>query len=189
MTHFVLQKQTPTVEVNNLIETCKSSNMLTGKRLRDAHTQLGKLIAPHIGTEAERSKLTIIVLLRAGLCFALGIADQIEEMGFCVPIVFLNEDYIHESDMHYIHGRNVLIVDAVINSGKSVLGLTKQLTSATNIYFATAVIPEDSLELLKDYPLYCARTSKHKYVGAKVQKISEGKGPDTGDRLFNTLTL
>ena len=186
MSHFILQKNAHTDELVQLIETCKSSNLKTGKRLRDAHTRLGNMLATNL-RECDKKNLTVVILMRAGLCFGMGIVDQLEKMGIVPPTIFITEDQIPEQDMSYIQNRNVLVVDAVINSGNSALGLTKQLSTAASISFATAVIPEDSLDLLKDYFLYCARTSKNKYVGAKVKKITQGKGPDTGDRLFNTL--
>ena len=80
----------------------------------------------------------------------------------------------------------MLVVDAVINTGKSIFEVIKQLPEE-NITLVTTVIPDTSLKLFEGVRLYTVRTSKNKYTGAKVMHISNGKGPDTGDRLFNTM--
>ena len=36
-------------------------------------------------------------------------------------------------------------------------------------------------------PVYASRISKNSYTGAKQKTISNGKGPDTSDRLFKLL--
>lgn len=187
MKQFILVENTINSEINRLVETCKSSSMVAGRTLRDAHYKLGGRMAPQIGANISDKQVTVIVLLRAGLCFAQGIADTMEDMGFKVSLLFLNESYIPEKDVEYIDNKNVLVVDAVINSGKSIFALMECLQKARKVLLATTVIPSESLGLFIEHSLFCVRTSQNKYIGAKVNKISNGKGPDTGDRLFNTM--
>ena len=55
-----------------------------------------------------------------------------------------------------------------------------------NTIIATNVI---SSKFNVDYihPIYATRISGRSFVGAKQQTISDGKGPDTSDRLFRNL--
>ena len=55
-----------------------------------------------------------------------------------------------------------------------------------NTVIATNVI---SSKFNVDYihPIYATRISGRSFVGAKQQTISNGKGPDTSDRLFKNM--
>lgn len=168
------------------IEACKSKSMITGQLLRQSHYELGKTLANEIMNN-EGNSFVVLVMMRAGIFFANGIADQIEIKGGTAPLVLVTNDIISMKDYNIIDQKKVLIVDAVINTGKSIFKIIDQLKKNNEIIIATTVIPETSLILFPEYSLYTVRTSNNKYKGAKVKSIKNGKGPDTGDRLFNTL--
>lgn len=184
---YILNESCQKHSVEQLIETCKSSSMSMGYKLRNAHYQLGETIAEPISqSSSQQQNYAVLILMRAGLCFGNGIADKLEQLGSTVSIIFVTDDKVSKEDLELVKGKEIIIVDAVINSGKSVFGLIEQLSDTNPIKLVTTVIPSSSTELLKSYDLYTVRVSNNKYEGAKVQVISGGKGPDTGDRLFNT---
>lgn len=187
MNHYILAEQDFNLELESLINICKSSSLVTGKKLRDAHYRLGELLAPKITHEIPNKQLTVVVLPRAGLCVALGISDAFESMGYEVSVVFVDGNDISLKDFQYIENKNVLVVDAVINTGNSIFCLESQLEVASRVVLATTVIPKQTIGLLENYVLYCVRASENVYVGSKIKTIKAGNGPDTGDRLFNTF--
>lgn len=184
MSVYVLKADDKTTLEN--IENCKSKSMISGSKLRNSHRFLGKKIAKHIYSEDTQS-IALIVMMRAGLFFAEGIADEYENMGGDVMFLLTCDNKLSEADAKLIKNRPIIIVDAVINTGKSIFGLIDSLDSNISVKIATTVIPNNSLDLFKLYDLYTVRTSDNQYKGAKTKVISNGKGPDTGDRLFNTI--
>ncbi len=186
MSVFVLNQYSKNQEVTQLIEVCKSSSMIFGNNLRRAHYRLGQIITSEIIKNRKNENYAVLIMMRAGLFFGNGIADQIEEAGLDVPIILVDTNQISPDELSLIKGREILIVDAVINTGKSIFEVIEQLPGES-ISLVTTVIPNTSLNIFGDIRLYSVRTSKNKYTGAKVMHISEGKGPDTGDRLFNTM--
>lgn len=188
MNHFFLENS-KNLKIDKLIEKCKSSSMISGKELRDAHYELGTLIAPYIYNNIDSNRLTLIVLLRAGLCFANGIVDEIEKMGKFVTILFQSgdQDFSKQETADYLVNSEVVLVDAVINSGKSIIELVQKIKNPKQIIIATAVIQEEAIEKFNTHNLFAVRSSKNKYVGDKIDVVRDGKGPDTGDRLFNTM--
>ncbi|MDL3985664.1 MULTISPECIES: uracil phosphoribosyltransferase [Shewanella] len=184
---YVLNESCHNNNVKQLIEICKSSSMSMGYKLRTAHYQLGEIIAEPISKSSNQHKnYVVLILMRAGLCFGNGIADKLEQLGSNISIIFVNDDKVSNEDLEIVKDKDIIIVDAVINSGKSVFSLIDQLPNANSVKLATTVIPSSSTELLESYDLYTVRVSNNQYEGAKVQVISDGKGPDTGDRLFST---
>ena len=189
MSVFVLDKDNNRKdEVLSLTEICKSSSMIMGGELRKAHYQLGEIISTQIMSASNSNSYAVLILMRAGLCYGSGIADKLEELGASVTIIFINDDTISSEDLDMLSDKEIIIVDAVINSGKSVFTLLNQLPENGNnsVKLATTVIPNSSVGLFDGLKLFTVRTSENQYKGAKVNKISDGKGPDTGDRLFNT---
>ncbi|WP_105174270.1 uracil phosphoribosyltransferase [Pseudoalteromonas sp. T1lg122] len=178
-------------EIKALIEHCKSSSKTTGYKLREAHYNLGQASAENlVKTDYLNQKhFSVLVMMRAGLKFALGISDMLEKMGKVVDIHFLNNDLVTDDILTSIKGKQVLIVDAVINSGKSILSVINQLPEVERkkSMLFTTVMPSSSVELLPGLKIFTVRLSDNKYTGAKVSKIQGNIGPDTGDRLFGTL--
>jgi len=186
MSVYVLNQNFDSEELSRLVDVCKSSSMSTGKKLRQAHYQLGQLIATEIIQRAVSRDYAVLIMMRAGLFYGQGIADKIEEYGSSVPLVLIGDNKITEDELSLIKGEEILVVDAVINTGKSIFEVLAQLP-VEKITLASTVIPDKSLHQFEDVRLYTVRTSKNKYTGAKVMRIADGKGPDTGDRLFNTM--
>mgnify|MGYP006083128079 CR=1 FL=1 len=188
MTLFILNKELNEANLHELINTCKSSSMIMGRQLRSAHYNLGKKLGESILKHSTSSDFSIVIMMRAGLCFASGIADHMEDLGASINMVFVHNDEISSDDLYLLANKKVVIVDAVINSGKSIFRLMEKIPPIDNynVYIATTVIPTKSLNLFENNQLFTVRTSDNIYEGAKVSNISNGKGPDTGDRLFNT---
>lgn len=178
-------------EEKMLIELCKSSSRISGYKLREAHYSLGKsaanaLIKSHGYTG---NGFSILILMRAGLNFALGISDKLEKMNNLVDIHFLNDDLVSGDVFDSIQGKQVIVVDAVINSGKSIFNVLKQLPDSErqSCLIFTTVMPSSAVDLIKGLNVLTVRVSPNKYKGAKVSRIEGGIGPDTGDRLFGTF--
>lgn len=187
MSVFILDKNILSRnEITPLIDVCKSSSMCMGYQLRNAHYKLGEIMAESIFKSSNINNYAVLILMRAGLSFGTGIADKLEGIGASVSIIFINNDCVSEEDLTLIHNKEIIIVDAVINSGKSVFKLLTQLPENSCVQIASTVIPIASLHLFEELQLFTVRTSENVYQGAKVNKILKGKGPDTGDRLFNT---
>ncbi len=184
---YILNELYQENNINQLIEICKSNSISMGYKLRAAHYQLGEIIAESIlKSSNQQQNYVVLILMRAGLCFGSGIADKLEQLGSSTSIIFVSDDKLSSEDLGLLKNKDIIIVDAVINSGKSIFDLIDQLPTVNSVKLVTTVIPSSSVELLKPYDLYTVRVSNNKYEGAKVQVILDGKGPDTGDRLFNT---
>lgn len=190
MSLVVLEKEF-SQEEKMLIELCKSCSQVSGYKLREAHYSLGEaavkaLIKSH-GFSGKN--FSILIMMRAGLNFALGISDMLEKMNKSIEIHLLNNELITDKVLDSIKGKQVVVVDAVINSGKSIFKVLEQLPSSErkSCLVFTTVMPSSSTILLNSMNIFTVRTSANKYKGAKVTKIQGGIGPDTGDRLFGTL--
>ncbi len=169
-----------------LCDSCKSSSGYIGYALRSAHYKLGEVMATTLYNDRRSNEITIGVLMRAGFFFALGVADKLEQLGVTVHLVLIEKNKIEENDLQYFTNQNEnILIDAVINTGKSIFDILNQVKISCKI--VTTVIPENSLYLFDKYEFYSVRISKNQYKGEKVSKILNGKGPDTGDRLYNTL--
>lgn len=159
-------------EINSLIEITKSGSGISGPDLARAHLELGK----KLGTSMRAFnpvETTIVAILRGGLFFAEGMYF---EMG-CKFQIFdpKHEDFIRPQT------RNVILVDSVINSGKTILNIMEP-----DMYIACLVINEKAITLFNDM-LYTVRVSKNFFVGGNVPKQKGKVGPDTTMRLFNLL--
>lgn len=116
---------------------------------------------------------TIVAMLRGGIFFAEG-------MYFAMGCKFQTYDPKHEQFVRP-ETKNVILVDSVINTGKTILELLD-----LDIKVACCVINERAVSMFHDF-LYTVRVSKNSFVGRNVKK-QEGKvGPDTTMRLFNQL--
>lgn len=185
---YDLQSKSKDDELNSLIAKCKSDSEIDGANLRKAHQRLGELMAKKLCEEGDR--FAILAIMRAGMPYAMGIADGLEAAGKKVAIFFIEKD-ISESVVEGIRDRKVLIVDAVVNSGETLSKILNKLPLDSII--TTTVIPENIplklFEILKQNRLFAVRISPNRYKGEKVVRIDNGKGPDTGDRLFGTMEL
>lgn len=166
---FELEKD---AEVRRLIGITKSNSGITGPELAKAHLELGMIMGSHL-LEFEPTDTTIVAVLRGGIFFAEG-------MYFSMGCRFQTYDPKHEEFVRPTT-KNVILVDSVINTGKTLAGLLNQ-----NIKVACCVINENAVPFFKDI-LYTVRVSKNSFVGKEVKVQSGNVGPDTTMRLFNQL--
>lgn len=162
-----------------MVNICLSTSKKSGKELRNAHYHLGKLLASQIllYEKLEGKKIAVVIMMRAGLCFGQGIADYLDDVSI-VDIIFNAED-----NLKYDHYDKIIFADAVINTGKTILDCI-ELEQLNKIVIATNVISNKHLHILKDYNIYTVRISDNSFKGSNTKFISNGKGPDTGERLF-----
>lgn len=166
---FELEK---TEEINKLIAITKSDSGISGPELAKAHFKLGAALGSRI-TGLSPEDTTIVAILRGGIFFAEG-------MYFAMGCKFETYDPKNEQ-FGRPETKNVILVDSVINTGKTVQELLDP-----NMKVACCVINEQAVPKFSDF-LYTVRVSKNSYVGKNVKK-QEGKvGPDTTMRLFNQL--
>lgn len=166
---FELEK---TKEINDLIAITKSDSGISGPELAEAHFRLGKIMGDRI-TGLAPEDTTIVAMLRGGIFFAEG-------MYFAIGCKFQTYDPKHEQFVRP-ETRNVILVDSVINTGKTLL---KILDSDMKV--ACCVINEKAVPMFDDI-LYTVRVSRNSYVGKNVKRQEGQVGPDTTMRLFNQL--
>lgn len=88
------------------------------------------------------------------------------------------------------NGLLVVIVDSVINTGKSIMRIIDELKNhnpGIDVIIAANVIQNEAVELFKDYLVFATRLSKNSFVGVNQSKQTGKTGPDTADRLFNLI--
>lgn len=176
-----------------LANTSRKSNINSVELCRN-HFEMGKYLAYHMLEEfeleeteirhvqgikkgvqlANRNDIVIVPLMRAGLYAAEGIRT-----------VFNHSQFIlQEEDLPDLQDKIVIIVDAVINTGRSMLQMIEKTRGmgVKKVFVATLVMQKEALSLVGKYPeiaFYALRVSENKYVGKG--------GTDTGNRLFNTF--
>ena len=171
-------------KIESLINISKSTSGVTGTKLRQAHKEAGNKLACLIRQQSSK-KYAVVIMMRSGLMLGEGIADLLD-----CPVLFYDEGsetkFIDE--WNYINQKieyTAIICDGVINSGKSIVNFLEK-TSINRFIIATNVI-STKCEMLNMWPIYATRISNNSFVGAKQKEISNGKGPDTSDRLFKTI--
>lgn len=193
MIHILTQSQIKSPELADLISLCRSNSGISGKRLRKAHERLGNLIAPSLVNTTQHQRFTVLIMMRAGQPFGQGIADELEQMGYETAVLFVGDNVIREQDYPSLDNRELIIADSVVNSGKSVCKVIDQLRlydCTAHYQIATTVMPESAVNESRftNTDIHTVRLSKNRYEGAKVNNVANGKGPDTGDRLFCTFS-
>ncbi|HHX68817.1 MAG TPA: phosphoribosyl transferase [Gallicola sp.] len=162
---------------NKLIEMSKSSSKVSGLKLRETHYQIGKEIAKAILNSHEDKFFSVLIVMRAGLFIGLGIANQLDFAGRLSNISF---EYENKQQLY-----PTIIVDAVIHTGNTIKKLLSSIPSKKII--ATSVISSKAVDLFSNHNLFTMRVSKNHYKGSYETTIIDGKGPDTGERLFNSF--
>jgi uracil phosphoribosyltransferase len=180
---------------------------VAGPLLREAHQKAGwylatEFLADVIGTEEysiphvqghdtkgyrlshERQTL-IVALMRGGEPMALGVND-----------VFPLATFVHAKEpdemLHHLQGRsNIVLVDSVVNSGKTVVQFVQYIRSlhpTIRIVVVTGVAQAESISIIeralpreRRLSLIALRLSANKFTGKGTT--------DTGNRLFNTTHL
>lgn len=166
---FELQKND---DLEKLIAITKSDSGIMGPELANAHLELGKALGSQM-TLFEPRDTTVVAMLRGGIFFAEGIYFSLG----CKFDVYDPK----KGDFTRPNTKNVILVDSVINTGKTLLELMEP-----NTYVACCVINEKAVPLFEDR-LFTVRVSKNSYVGCNVRKQQGNVGPDTTSRLFNQL--
>lgn len=172
--------KTSNKKTENCISNCLSSSGVCGSKLREAHYYLGQEISKLIKDDfsMQNNDVALLIMMRAGLPFGLGIADTLDKSNN-VEVIFSPLKETDFSKYDY-----VLIADAVINTGKTIFESMEHINNK-NIIVATNVLSEKNMDVFEKMNVYTTRISKHSYKGSNVKMVSNGKGPDTGDRLFN----
>ena len=95
-----------------------------------------------------------------------------------------------KDDIPILNTERVVIVDSVINTGKSIMKIIdkiRKLDPDIEVIIATNVIQNKAVEALKDYLVIVTRVSKNSFIGVNQPKQNGMTGPDTADRLFNLI--
>lgn len=165
---FELEK---TKEVKKLINITKSDSGVSGPELAKAHIRLGEILAENI--DLNPSDTTVVALLRGGIFFAQGIYFKLG----CKFEVYdpKQGEFIRPMT------KNVILVDSVINTGKTLAKLIDQ-----DIKLASCVINDKAVSMFEDR-LYTVRISNNSFVGDTAKTQNGNKGPDTTMRLFNQI--
>ena len=164
------------------IAICKSDSGINGAKLADAHIRLGRILGEAMYRTIPNVNTAVLVLERGGRFFGDGVYT-----GFG-GVLFSYDP--KKDDLPGIHNNIVIIVDSVINTGRSIIDTIsklKQLDPDTEVIIATNVIQEKAIELLKEYKIFAVRTSTNSFVGSRQSEQKNGKGPDTADRLYNYI--
>ena len=195
-------KEFTNTKASQVLSTQSRRADLSALELGALHFQMGQFLAYHILEDFElahcdiahvqgirsgfeiagKGDICVMAMLRAGLFAAEGIRSIFTDGAF-----FLEHDNMEEIvSKHSLESKTVIVVDAVINTGKSIANILNQLIAAKceKVIVATLVMQDDARRLAIDFPVvsfYALRVSENRYKGTK--------GIDTGNRLFNTLEL
>ena len=125
------------------------------------------------------NNITIIAMLRAGYPAAHGIRQIFPESSF----IMADKDFDPLKEDPAIADKTVIVVDSVINTGKSIRSILNKLIElrCKHLIIATLLMQSEAA-LTEEFPgvvIYALRVSNNKYKGIG--------GTDTGNRLFNTI--
>lgn len=143
-----------------------------------AETEIKHVQGVKTGSElADKNNIVIFALMRAGLYAAEGVRS-----------IFIDSQFfpVTEIDNKELENKIIIVVDAVINTGKSIEKAIEYLLKSKprKIFVATLIMQKNALHLSEKYSdiyFYALRVSENKYVGKGLT--------DTGNRLFNTTNL
>lgn len=180
--------------------------MVAGPALREVHRRAGWYLAteflaevigveeypiPHVlghqtsGYRLRHEKKTLIVaLMRGGEPMALGVNEAL-------PLaMFVHANRPEDIKLHHLQQkRTIVLVDSVVNSGKTVgqfVQHIRNLSSSIHIVVVAGIVQarsvsEGSLAGHTDFSLVALRLSDDQFTGRGTT--------DTGNRLFNTTHL
>ena len=182
---YTLNEHVDNLLVKEGIKICKSDSGITGTELRKVHEFFGETIADTYNLHFS-SESVVITLLRAGFPMAYGFANKLD----CPFLLYddKNDFEFFEKNKKLLQNKDVIFIDAVINSGKGILkAIELSKLPKSRIKIVTNVLCDKAIDTFKDYELFTVRISHNSYKGQKVAKQANGVGPDTGDRLFRTM--
>lgn len=192
-----------------LLMTPMRDGTVAGPNLREAHHRVGRYLAIEFVTDIvgleehailhvqghstsgfrlrHEKKTSIVALMRGGEPMALGVNDAF-------PLaMFVHANSANDIKLHHLQGQlTVLLVDSVVNSGKSVVEFVQHIRNirpTIRIVVVTGVVQAQSISggklntLARDaeLSLVALRLSDNKFTGSGTT--------DTGNRLFNTTHL
>ena len=193
-----------------LLATPMRDSSVAGPSLREAHRRVGHYLAieylPEIiglepvainhvqdretrGSQLKYERLTTIVaLMRGGEPMASGVNDAFPKAMFKHA-----KEPKELEELHLAGQLTVILVDSVINTGKSIVEFVdrvRELHASIRIVVVAGVVQKDAVaegSMLRKLAekgtvhIVALRTSETKFVGSK--------STDTGNRLFNTTHL
>lgn len=196
-----------------LLMTPTRDARIAGPALREAHARVGWYLAmtfntralgtqeygiPHVqghmtaGHQLISEELTLIVpLMRGGEAMAFGVNDAFPKTGM-----------VHAKNPEDLRGehlqgrKSVILVDSVINSGKSMALFVRHvraLAPEARIVIVAGVVQKGALTE-GEYAMQTLASESERGVTLVALRVSDNKftgrgGTDTGHRLFNTTYL
>ncbi|KAK3905400.1 uracil phosphoribosyltransferase-domain-containing protein [Staphylotrichum tortipilum] len=196
---------------SKLLTTATRDARVSGPELRQAHGRVGWHLAisflsdaigveefdiPHVQGNMARGhrvrherKTTIVALMRGGEPMALGVNDALP------GAMFVHAKHPADLKLHHIRGQwAVLLVDSVVNSGKSIVDFVQRIrgvdrtisiVAVVGVVQAQSILLEgllgQALHQDKALTLVALRFSENKFTGRGII--------DTGNRLFNSTHL
>lgn len=164
------------------IAICRSNSGVNGAPLANAHLRLGKMLGEAMKAQIPQNDSAVIVLERGGRFFGDGVYA-----GFGGTFYSFDPK---NGEFPSIPQKTAVIVDSVVNTGKTVLCVIEKLKRKNpeiEIVTAANVIQENAVKLLQRYRIFAVRTSENSFIGSRQAVQLDGKGPDTADRLFNYI--
>ena len=199
-----------------LLATRMRDNAVAGPSLREAHRQIGQYLAIEsvadvLGLEecpiqhvlghvtsgfqlSHEKQTTVVALMRGGEPMALGVNDAF-------PLAM----FVHANDpgdikLHHLEGQTALIlVDSVINTGKTIIHFVKhirQIHATIRIVIVAGVVQAECVsgDTRGIRGTLCQGLSQYAKLHLVALRLSDtkftGSGTtDTGNRLFNTTHL
>lgn len=181
-----------------------------GPALRGAHRSVGwylatEFLADTIGVEGfnvthvqghitsgyrllHEDKTTIVALMRGGEPMALGVSDAF-------PLaMFVHASTPSDLRLHHLEGQTtVMLVDSVVNSGKTLMQFIRHIRTLHATIRIVAVVGVIQAKCISDGFLAQA-IAHHAKITIVTLRISDNqftgaRSTDTGNRLFNTTHL
>ncbi|CAZ84860.1 unnamed protein product [Tuber melanosporum] len=192
-----------------LLMTPMRDATVAGPALREAHRRVGWYLATEFLTEmigleeyqiphvqghpttgyrlCREENTSIVALMRGGEAMALGVNDAFPRA------MFVHAKRPEDIEPNHLRQHTVVLVDSVVNSGKTVVNFVKHIRSlhaTIRIVVVAGVLqaqsvsegsPAHALARHADFSLVALRLSDNKFTGRGTT--------DTGNRLFNTTHL
>lgn len=197
---------------SRLLMTSTRDAAVAGPALRDAHFRIGQYLGTELVTEIvgleeypilhvqgnqttgyrlrNETHTTIVAILRGG-----------EPMAFGVNAAFPSAMFVHaktpqDIKAEHVRGRsNIILVDSVVNNGRTILEFLEHLTglqcSYERVVVVAGVVQSGAVADTGPIGQALARDEKLSVVALRLSTNKfTGKGTtDTGNRLFNTTHL
>jgi uracil phosphoribosyltransferase/phosphoserine phosphatase len=196
-----------------LLMTPTRDSRVFGPSLRKAHARVGWYLAtefladhavigleeydiPHVQghtTSGHRvrneNRTTIVALMRGGEPMADGVNQALPSA------IFLHAKRPHDVTAQHIKGQwTVVLVDSVVNSGKSMVEFVQRIRSLDPTIAIVAVAGVVQVESLSPDSTFGQALETDRALSLVALRLSENRfqgrgGTDTGNRLFNTTQL